>query len=116
MRDVKTTYREKLEEWILENLPLLILVSNHWDVDFAEVLREQENQTDRAVGKRQKTERNVSLTLVLLGAWPSLTATCVIVFKHGMSIHHSQREVRASANMSFYTACIILVILGKDLE
>lgn len=56
-----TTYREQLEEWILENLPLLILVSNHWHIHFAEILREQQDQTDRAVGK-QTTGQNVSLS------------------------------------------------------
>lgn len=40
------TYREEFEERILENLPLFILVGNHWDVDFAEILREQEDETD----------------------------------------------------------------------
>lgn len=35
------THRKKLEERILEDRPLLILVSNHWNIDFAEVLREQ---------------------------------------------------------------------------
>lgn len=45
------THREELEERILENRPLLLLVSHHWDVDFTEVLGEQEDQTDRAVGK-----------------------------------------------------------------
>lgn len=55
------THREELEERILENLPLLILVSDHWNIDFAEILREQEDQTDRAVGK-QKTGQNMSLT------------------------------------------------------
>lgn len=45
------THREQLEKWILENLPLLILVSNHRNIDFTEILGEQENQTDRAMGK-----------------------------------------------------------------
>lgn len=48
------THREELEKWILENLPLLILVSNHWNIDFTEILGEQENQADCAMGK-QKT-------------------------------------------------------------
>ena len=47
------THGEELEERILENLPLLVLVSNHWNIDFAEILREQEDQTDRAVGKTE---------------------------------------------------------------
>lgn len=47
------TYREEFEEWVLENLPLFVLVGNHWDVDFAEVLREQEDETDGAEEKRK---------------------------------------------------------------
>lgn len=47
------TYREEFEERILENLPLFILVGNHWDVNFAEVLREQEDETDGAEEKRK---------------------------------------------------------------
>lgn len=68
-----TTHREELEEGILENLPLLILVSNHWNIDFAEILREQEDQTDRAVGK-QATGQNVSL---------------IVVSPQGLSLAHS---------------------------
>lgn len=47
------TYREEFEERILENLPLFILVGDHWDVNFAEVLREQEDETDGAEEKRR---------------------------------------------------------------
>lgn len=47
------TYREEFEEGILENLPLFILVGNHWDVDFAEILREQEDETDGSEGNRR---------------------------------------------------------------
>lgn len=35
------THGKELEERILEDRPLLILVSNHWNINFAEVLREQ---------------------------------------------------------------------------
>lgn len=77
------THREQLEEWILENFPLLILVSNHWNINFAEILREQENQTDCAVGK-QKTGQNVSLTVISPKAFSSFTAICVIVIKNDM--------------------------------
>lgn len=47
------TYREEFEEGILENLPLFILVGNHWDVDFAEILREQEDEADGSEGNRR---------------------------------------------------------------
>lgn len=51
------THREELEERILENLPLLVLVSNHGNIDFAEILREEQDQTHRAV-ERQETGQN----------------------------------------------------------
>lgn len=40
------TYREELEERVLENLPLFVLIGNQRDVHFAEILREQEDETD----------------------------------------------------------------------
>ena len=46
------THREELEERILENPPFLILVGNHWNINFAQVLREQEDETNCAVGKK----------------------------------------------------------------
>lgn len=54
------THREEFEERILENLPLLILIGDHWNVDFAQILREQEDQTDRAVGKTEDAAKCVS--------------------------------------------------------
>lgn len=59
MQDVRVwcaaaTHREQLEEGVLENLPLLVLISDHGNVDFAEILREEEDQTHRAVRKRKK--------------------------------------------------------------
>lgn len=63
---VVATHREELEEGILEHLPLLVLIRNHWNVNFAQILGEQEDQADRAVGekKNQRTRQNVSLTPV----------------------------------------------------
>lgn len=40
------TYREELEERVLENLPLFVLISDQRDVHFAEILREEEDETD----------------------------------------------------------------------
>lgn len=77
------THREELEKWILENLPLLILVSNHRNIDFTEILGEQENQTDRAMGK-QKTGRNMSNTVIFPKAWLSLMGISVIVPKNNV--------------------------------
>lgn len=80
------TYGEELEERILENFPLLILVSNHRNINFAEILGEEEDQTDRAVGK--KTENRAKCVTHSRypprGTRPSLTAIRVIVLKHGM--------------------------------
>lgn len=76
------THREQLKERILENLPLLVLVCNHWNVDFAEVLGEQEDQTDCAVGKH-KTGQNVSLSYFPEDS-ASLIAISIIVLKQGM--------------------------------
>lgn len=76
------THREELEKWILENLPLLILVSNHRNIDFTEILGEQQNQTDRAMGKH-KTGRNMSNIVMFPKAWPSLMGI-VIVLKNNL--------------------------------
>lgn len=95
------THREELEEWILENLPLLILVSDHWNIHFAEILREQEDQTDRAVGK-QKTGQNMSLSWCPK-AWPSLTAISVIVLKHGMLPYIPVRGRSEQVNTCHFT-------------
>lgn len=59
MQDVRVwcaaaTHREQLEEGVLENLPLLVLIGDHGNVDFAEILREEKDQTHRAVRKRKK--------------------------------------------------------------
>lgn len=51
------THREQLEEGVLENLPLLVLIGNHGNVDFAEILREEEDQTHRAVRKKKKAHK-----------------------------------------------------------
>lgn len=45
-------YREEFKEGVLENLPLFVLIGNHWDVHFAEILREQEDETDGAETNR----------------------------------------------------------------
>lgn len=53
------THREELEEGILENLPLLVLVGDHGNVDFAQILREEEDQAHGAVeGKERKQAQN----------------------------------------------------------
>lgn len=52
----RATYREELEERVLENLPLFVLVGDQRDVHFAEVLREQEDETDGAETSREFRE------------------------------------------------------------
>lgn len=54
------TYREEFEERVLENLPLFVLVGDQRDVHFAEILREQEDETDGA--EKQRIQR---VTIVL---------------------------------------------------
>lgn len=83
------THREELEERILENLPLLVLIGNQWNINFAQVLREQEDQTDRAVGKTEDMA-NVSLTVVSPKAWPSLTA--ILAFFHTAKLGGGQSK------------------------
>lgn len=39
--EILTTHREQLEEWVLEHHPFFILVSNHWNINVAEILGEQ---------------------------------------------------------------------------
>lgn len=41
-------YRKEFEERVLENLPLFFLIGDQRDVHFAEILREQEDETDGA--------------------------------------------------------------------
>ena len=43
------THGEQFEEGILKDCPLLVLVGNHGNVDLAQILREQKNQTHRSV-------------------------------------------------------------------
>lgn len=91
------THREELEEGILEHLPLLVLIRNHWNVNFAQILGEQEDQADRAVGKNQRTRQNVSLTPV----YPEGMVLTRCLFG---SVRQREAEATASACMSFYTA------------
>lgn len=70
MQDVRVwcaaaTHREQLEQGVLENLPLLVLIGDHGNVDFAEILREEEDQTHRAVKKNQKTRQNTLVRLCI---------------------------------------------------
>lgn len=58
-------YREEFEERVLENLPLFILIGNHWNINFAEILREQEDETDGA-----ETNRNILESPSLSGFFP----------------------------------------------
>lgn len=50
------TYREEFEERVLENLPLFFLIGDQRDVHFAEILREQEDETDGAETNREFRE------------------------------------------------------------
>lgn len=81
MQDVRVwcaaaTHREQLEERILENLPLLVLIGDHGNVDFAEILREEEDQTHRAVrGKSTKKIKRRDKTLWSDSASPHYSFT-----------------------------------------
>lgn len=68
------THREELEEGILEHLPLLVLIGNHWNVNFAEVLGEQEDQADRAVGKTKGHDNMCHSHPFIPRAWSSPAA------------------------------------------
>lgn len=48
----RVTYREEFEERVLENLPLFVLIGDQRDVHFAEILREQEDETDGSETQR----------------------------------------------------------------
>lgn len=113
IRIMLTTHREEFEERIVENLPLLIFVSNHWNINFAEILREQEDQTDRAVGK-QKTGQNVSLAVDSPKAQPSYSYLCLRI----ASIHQLWGGQSKWKHVILYSRCaymilIILQVLGK---
>lgn len=43
------THRKQFEERILEHLPFLVLVGNHWNVDFTKILGEEEDEADGPV-------------------------------------------------------------------
>ncbi len=101
------THREEFEERVLENLPLLILVSDHWNVDFAEILREQEDQTDRAVGK-QKTRQNMSLSRSPK-AWSSLTAISVNVLPY-ISVRERPEQVKTHRLHSRQPNMILIIV------
>lgn len=89
------THREELEERILENPPLLILVGNHWNINFAQVLREQEDETNCAVGKKFKICQSQ--------LFPRRPGPHLLTHWH-LSIWQSYKEVKASAHMSFHIA------------
>jgi len=48
------THGEQFEERILEHAPLLVLVGDHGDVDLAQILGEQQNQTHRSAEKKKE--------------------------------------------------------------
>lgn len=105
--ELLATHREELEERVLENLPLLILVGNHWDIDLAEILGEEEDQADGAVEKH-KAGNDVQPTGVSPKAQPLLTCISLMVLKHGKLPHvilHSKQAFCCFPYGTFVSCC-----------
>ncbi len=52
MITIKYTHRKEFEEWVLEDFPLLVLISNERKVNFAQILREEKDQANSSVERR----------------------------------------------------------------